>query len=65
MYNVVQFLLHSKVTQSNIYIHSFSHIIFHHVLPQETGCRSLRYTVGHHCLSILNVKYYFILEDIP
>ena len=31
------FLLYSKVTQSYIYIHYFSHIIFHHVLSQEIG----------------------------
>ena len=31
----VQFLLYSKVTQSYIYIHSFSQTIFHHVLSQE------------------------------
>ena len=32
-----QFLLQSKVTQSYIYIHYFSHTIFHHVLSQEGG----------------------------
>ena len=36
-----QFLLYSKVTQSYIYIHSFSYIVFHHVLSQETGYGSL------------------------
>ena len=35
--------------------HSFSHIIFHHGLSQETGYSSLCCTVGPHCLSILNV----------
>ena len=34
---------------------SLSCIIFHHVLSQETGYSSLGYTVGPHCLSILNV----------
>ena len=32
-----QFLLYSKATQSYIYIHSFSHIIFHHVPSQVIG----------------------------
>ena len=32
-----QFLLSSKMTQSYRYIHSFAHIIFHHVLSQEIG----------------------------
>ena len=32
-----QCLLHSIVTQSYIDIHSFSQIIFHHALAQETG----------------------------
>ena len=50
-----QFLLYSKVTQPYIYIHSRSYIIFHYDLCQETGCSSLCYTVGSHCLSILNV----------
>ena len=49
-----RFLLYSRVTQSYIYLHSFSHTIFHHVLPQEIGCRSLCYPVGPHGLSILN-----------
>ena len=37
-----------------IHTHSFSHNVFHHVLPQKTGYSSLCYTVGPHCLSILN-----------
>ena len=49
-----QFLVYSKVTQSYIYIHYFLHIIFYHVLSQETGYSSLCCTVGPHCLSILN-----------
>ena len=40
IYNVV-FLLCSKVTQSYIYMHSSSYIIFHHVLSQEIGYSSL------------------------
>ena len=48
-----QFLLYSRVTQSHIYVHSF-HITFHHCLSQEIGWSSLCYTVGPHCLSILN-----------
>ena len=31
-----QFLLYSKVTQSYIYLHYFSHVIFHHILSQAT-----------------------------
>ena len=50
-----QFLLYSKVTQSYICIHYFSHTIFHRLLSQETGYNSLCYIVGTHCLSILNV----------
>ena len=34
-----QFLLYSKVTQSYIYIHSFSHIILHHVVPCDLFIR--------------------------
>ena len=64
-----QFLLYSKVTQSyicvfcicvyiiykmDIDIHSFSHIIFHHVLSQEIRYSSLCCSVRPHCLSILN-----------
>lgn len=47
-----QFLLKSgKVSQSHIFIHSFSHVIppSHHVLSQETGHISLYSTVGSHC----------------
>ena len=44
-----QFLLYSKVTQSHIYMHSLFSIIFHHGLS-SSPC----YTVGPHCLSILN-----------
>ena len=33
----VSFLLYSKVTQSHIYTHSFSHIILHHSPSQVTG----------------------------
>ena len=50
-----QFLLYSMVTLSYIYIHSFSCIIFHHGLSQETGYSSLCWTVGLHCLPILKV----------
>ena len=47
-------LLYSKVTHSYIYISSFSHTIFHHVLSQETGSSSLCCTAGPHGLSIPN-----------
>ena len=49
-----QFLPYSTVTQSYIYMHSFSHIIFHHVLSQVIGHRPLCCTAGPHCVSILN-----------
>ena len=49
-----QFLMYSKVTRSYLYIHSLSHIIFHHFLSQETSCSSLCCMVGPHCFSILN-----------
>lgn len=38
-----------------IYLHSFSHTIFHHILSQENGYSSLCCTVGPRCLPILNV----------
>ena len=54
-----QFLLYSKVTQlythTHICTHSFSHIIFHHVLSQEIGYSSLCCTVGPCSSSILPV----------
>ena len=59
-----QFLLHSIVTQSYISIHSFSHTILHHVLPQEIGYSFLCYTVGSHCLSILNVIVSIYLKAV-
>ena len=34
------------------YLHSFSHIILHHVPSQVTWYSSLCYTAGSHCLSI-------------
>ena len=39
---------------SYTYIHSFSHIIFHHAPSQEIGHRSLCYTEESHCLSTPN-----------
>ena len=62
-----QFLMYSIVTQSYIYIHSFSHTIFYHVLSQKIGYSSLYCTVGPHYLSILNVisQYaYFVYRII-
>ena len=50
-----QFLLYIKVT-SHTYIYSFSHIIFHHVLSQETGYSSLCYTVG--CLDFVDMRFF-------
>ena len=39
-----QFLLYSKLSQSFIYIYtySFSHIIFHYVLSHEMGVQALK-----------------------
>ena len=48
---------YSKVTQSYIYIHSLSYIIFYHGLSQESGYSVLCYTMGPYCLSILIVLY--------
>ena len=58
-----QFLLCSKVMQSYTYIHSLSHILFHHVLSQETGYSSLCYTVGPHCLSIFLKDVHFFRQS--
>ena len=38
-----------------MYVHSFSHTIFHPGLAQETGYSSLCYKVGPHGLPIRNV----------
>ena len=65
-----QFLLYSKVTQSHIYIHSLSYIIFHYGLSQETGYSSLCYTVESHYVDFLMmviltvVKWYLIVPLI-
>ena len=42
----VNFLLYSKVTHSHICIHSFSHIILHHIPSQVTRYSSLCYTAS-------------------
>ena len=43
----VNFLLYSKVTQfAHTYVHSFSHIILHHVPPQVTRYSPLCHTSG-------------------
>ena len=39
----------------HVYIHSFSHTTFHHVLPQEIGYGFLCCIEGPHCVPILNV----------
>ena len=44
------FLLYSSVTQSYIHTHSFSYVIFHHVLSQVIGYSFLCCTAGLHCL---------------
>ena len=46
-----QFLLYSKVTQLYIYIHSFFHIILHHVSSQVIIHSSLCCRAGSHCSS--------------
>lgn len=48
------FLLFSIMMLSCIYMHSFSHAIFHHVLSQASEYSSLSCTAGPHCLSVLN-----------
>ena len=57
-----QFLLHSKVTQSYICIHSLSYIILHRGLPQVIGYSSLCYTVGPHCLSFF---FFCLFRAVP
>jgi len=42
-------------THTYIYIHSFSHIILHHVPSQVTRYSSLCFAAGSHCLSTANV----------
>ena len=59
-----QFLPQSIGTQSYIYIHSFSHTIFHHVLPQEIGHSSLC-TVGPHWLLMTLLDFRSKLETFP
>ena len=54
IYNVLS-MSHCTVMWSYIYIHSFPHLTFYHVLSQEIGYSSLCCTVEPHCLSILNV----------
>ena len=46
-------------------IHSFSYIIFHHGLYQETGYSSLCYTAGPHHSLILNVMVCIHEPQIP
>ena len=53
-------------THTHIYTHTFFfYIIFNHSLSQETGCSSLCYTVGSHCLSLLNVILCIYLPQTP
>ena len=49
-----QFLLYNKVTHIYIFIHSFSHIILHHVPSQVIAHSSLYHTAESHCLSTPN-----------
>ena len=64
IYNVVSVSVYSIVTQSYMYIFSFSHTSFHHGLSQETGYSSLCCTVGPHCSSILNIMV-CIYQPLP
>ena len=50
---------------SYIYFHSFSHIIFHHGLSQETGYSSLCHSIGSHCSSILNATVCIYQPQMP
>jgi len=59
------FLLYSKGTQSHLFIHYFSLLMFHCVLSKETEYSSLCYSVGPHCLSILNVSVCIDQPQIP
>ena len=56
-----QFLLYSKVTQSYIYIHSFSYYLPSWFIPRDHS--SLCCRVGLHCLSILLLllSFFFFL----
>ena len=58
-------LLYSKVTWSYIYIHYFSHTIFHHVPSQVIGYSSLYYTAGSHCLSTPNAMVRIYQPQTP
>ena len=60
-----QFLPYSIVTQSYICMHSFSYTMFHHVLSRETVSSSLGWTVGPHCLSILNARWIHTHTHMP
>ena len=46
-----QFLMYSKVSQSYLYVHSFSHIILHHVTSQVIRyifpCAIQQYLIAH------------------
>ena len=55
IYNVVPIFAVQQIEPViHIYIHSFSHIILHYVLSQETGHNPLCCTARPHCLFILN-----------
>ena len=60
-----QFLLYSKVTQLHIYIHSLSHILFHHIPSQVTRHSSLCCTAGFHCLSTPNAIIFIYQPVTP
>jgi len=60
-----QLLLYSKVTQLHIHIHSFSHIIFHHVPSQVIRYSSLCSIAESHCLSIPSAIVYIYKPKLP
>lgn len=57
IYNLCQFLMYSKVTQSNINILSLSYIIFHYGLSQETYPAILKPVSHFFCILIQKVSW--------
>ena len=47
---------YTALIQSYTYLHSFSHIIFHHGLLQEIRYSSLCFIVGPHCLYVISTN---------
>ena len=57
----VNFLLYSKINQSHVCIHSFSHIILHHA-PSQLTRNSFQCYTGFLCLSISKCNYLHLLS---